>query len=133
MNELLEDVRQFHRLLGGRLSSGFTPAVLAARQRYIDEEFGEVVEAFAEVRAEVERSGPGATARSEAARHLVGELIDLTYVIVGTFVELGIDPEPAWQAVQQANMRKQPSPVGGKAVKPAGWIAPSIPLLELRR
>jgi predicted HAD superfamily Cof-like phosphohydrolase len=63
--------------------------------------------------------------------HLVQELIDLTYVIAGTFVELGIDPEPAWQAVHEANLRKVAAPGGGKAIKPAGWTPPEVPVRPL--
>jgi predicted HAD superfamily Cof-like phosphohydrolase len=118
-------------MIGDRIGGGFTRSVLANRRRYVDEEHREVVEAFAAVRAEVEACGPSEASVSDAARHLAQELVDLTYVIVGTFVELGIDPEPVWRAVHEANMRKQPSPGGGKAVKPPGWLPPDIPLLPM--
>src|SRR5688572_25780361 len=70
-------------------------------------------------------------ANNAAVRHVVQELVDLAYVITGTFLELGIDPEPAWQAVHAANMQKEAAPGGGKAVKPDGWQPPLIPVMPL--
>jgi predicted HAD superfamily Cof-like phosphohydrolase len=75
--------------------------------------------------------GRDASPDSPEVAHLVQELIDLTYVIAGTFVELGIDPEPAWQAVHEANLRKVAAPGGGKAIKPEGWQAPEVPVKPL--
>jgi predicted HAD superfamily Cof-like phosphohydrolase len=52
-------------------------------------------------------------------------------VIAGTFAELGIDPDPAWRAVHEANLRKVAAPGGGKAIKPEGWTPPVVPVLPL--
>lgn len=124
----LEDVRRFHAAIGGRSAEGFTPTVLKARRRFIEEEAQEAIEALADAEGEAARG----EVSLETRRHLVRELIDLTYVIMGTFAELGVDPEPAWHSVHKANMLKHPSPAGGKAIKPAGWRNPEIPLVELR-
>ena len=132
MRQLVEDVAAFHRNIGyddthgRRLDAG----IIRRRLAFIDEEARELHEAMSEA-ACVGESGELAPESVEAA-HLVQELIDLTYVIAGTFLELGIDPEPAWQAVHAANMRKVASPGGGKAVKPAGWQAPLVPVEPLR-
>lgn len=126
---MIEDVRRFHEAVGGRVADGFTPAVLEGRHGFIEEEAREVLDALAEAKNEAHR---GAVAEA-TRRHVIQELIDLAYVIMGAFVELGIDPAPAWKAVQEANMRKAPGENGGKAVKPEGWEPPEIRLVELRR
>ncbi len=127
MNELVRDVADFHRRLGLPVGEGLTPRILARRQALIAEEAAEAIGAMLEAQQAVEASSDTA----EAVRHVVHELIDLTYVIAGTFVELGIDPQPAWDAVHAANLRKKRPADGGKAVKPAGWTAPVVPVLPL--
>jgi len=57
-------------------------------------------------------------------------LIDLIYFVLGTFVEMGVDPAPLFDAVHQANMDKlwdgEPryNPDNGKTLKPPGWVGP---------
>jgi predicted HAD superfamily Cof-like phosphohydrolase len=60
----------------------------------------------------------------------VDALIDALYFILGTFVEMGIQPQPIFDIVQKANMdkvwpdglvHKKPD---GKTIKPEGWQAP---------
>jgi predicted HAD superfamily Cof-like phosphohydrolase len=129
MASWVEDVWRFHEAVGGHTGERFSRAVLRWRRRFIEEEAREAIEALAEAEDEATRG----EVAPETQRHLVSELIDLTYVVMGTFVALGIDPEPAWRAVHEANIRKQPaSTAGGKAVKPPGWEPPKVPLVELR-
>ena len=128
MGGMVEDVRRFHEAVGGRVAEGFTPRVLRSRRRFIEEEAQEALAAL----CEAEDQATLGDVSTEIRRHLVQELIDLTYVIMGTFAELGLDPMPAWRAVHEANMLKEPSPSGGKAIKPAGWQPPEIPLVELK-
>jgi len=131
MRQLVEDVAAFHRKIGyaDNYGRGITAAIIRRRLAYIDEEAREVHEAMAEAACASE-DGDLSMHAPEVA-HLVQELIDLTYVIAGTFVELGIDPEPAWQAVHEANLRKVAAPGGGKAIKPAGWSPPEVPVRPL--
>ena len=59
--------------------------------------------------------------------------MDALYVVLGTFVELGVDPTAVWNAVQEANMKKEPNPDpnGLKALKPSGWEKPRIELVSI--
>jgi len=131
VRSLVEDVARFHDKIGyaetwGR---GFTASVLKRRLSYIEEEATEVREAMLNAIALLDN---GLVANEDAAvRNVVQELVDLAYVVTGTFLELGIDPEPAWQAVHAANMQKEAAPGGGKAVKPEGWQPPLIPVMPL--
>lgn len=64
---------------------------------------------------------------------LVGQvdaLTDMNYFVYGTFTEIGIDPNPIFNIVHQANMSKL-FPDGkphynefGKVIKPDSWVAP---------
>jgi predicted HAD superfamily Cof-like phosphohydrolase len=127
MNQLVEDVTEFHRRLGFPVAEGATAPVLCHRLALIDEEAAEVRAALQDLINSVVEDASSA----EALKHVVHELIDLTYVIAGAFVELGIDPQPAWDAVHMANLQKAAPPDGGKAIKPAGWRSPVIPVVPL--
>jgi predicted HAD superfamily Cof-like phosphohydrolase len=57
-------------------------------------------------------------------------MIDLMYFALGTMVEMGVNPEPLFNIVQEANMNKL-WPDGkpryredGKILKPEGWQPP---------
>ena len=63
-------------------------------------------------------------------------MIDLIYLAVGTLVELGVEPTPLFDIVQQANMSKlwpdgkvHTNPETGKVMKPPTFVRPE-PLLE---
>jgi predicted HAD superfamily Cof-like phosphohydrolase len=130
MKQLVEDVAAFHRKIGyGDHNACISTAVLLRRLAYIDEEAHEVHEAMLEAAALAE--GGRLPLEVPEVAHAVQELIDLTYVIAGTFAELGIDPDPAWRAVHEANLRKVAGPAGGKAVKPPGWTPPDVPVQPL--
>lgn len=75
---------------------------------------------------------------------LVGQgdaLTDALYFVMGSFVELGLDPVPLFEIVQRANMAKL-GPDGKpilresdqKVMKPQGWLPPEPELeKEVRR
>lgn len=57
-------------------------------------------------------------------------LIDMLYFILGTFVEMGLEPSPIFDIVQNCNMKKL-FPDGkphynenNKVIKPEGWVPP---------
>jgi predicted HAD superfamily Cof-like phosphohydrolase len=112
----VEDVLAFHHKMRAPVSAGFGADVIARRAAFIREEAREVQQAF----DELADNAPG------AAEHLAQELVDLVWVTLGAFVELGIVPAPVWKAVRQANMTKEPAPDPGKAIKGSGWEPPSI-------
>jgi predicted HAD superfamily Cof-like phosphohydrolase len=63
-------------------------------------------------------------------------MIDLIYLAIGTLVELGVQPEPLFQIVQNANMSKlwedgkpRLNPETNKVMKPPTFIRPE-PLLQ---
>lgn len=59
---------------------------------------------------------------------MIDALCDLLYVTFGTAVELGIDLDPFFIAVHEANMKKLEGPTreDGKRLKPEGWEPPPI-------
>lgn len=66
----------------------------------------------------------------------VDAIMDSIYLLIGTLVEMGIEPEECFNIVHRANMKKL-FPDGkpryredGKIVKPPGWETPE-PLLEI--
>ncbi|MBY6272936.1 MAG: hypothetical protein CW346_12075 [Bacillaceae bacterium] len=116
-------VLDFHRRFGAYIGKQpeFPPdEVLALRDRLIQEEFDEYREAVAK-------------------RDLVkaaDSLADLTYVVLGTAVALGIDLRPVFAEVHRTNMLKEGGATreDGKILKPPGWEPPQIaPLLENMR
>ena len=54
---------------------------------------------------------------------LVHELADLLYVTYGAIWACGVDPDPVFAEVHDANMRKLDGPrrADGKILKPEGW------------
>lgn len=54
--------------------------------------------------------------------------LDLIYVLLGRLVTLGIDPRPAWDAIQASNLKKTGGETreDGKVLKPEGWTHPDI-------
>lgn len=103
-------VVEFHKAIGATVSNEFSPLDKAAtirRESLISEEYQEVRKAF--------RSGNPAD--------LIHELCDLMYVIMGTFVEMGVNPAHGYRAIHDANMSKVGGPkrADGKQLKPAHW------------
>lgn len=66
----------------------------------------------------------------EALRHgdlvdIAQEGVDVIYIVLGAFVECGLDIQPFWDAIHKANMKKVKGRTA-KAVKPKGWRAPDL-------
>lgn len=64
-------------------------------------------------------------------------LTDATYFVLGSYVEMGIEPQPLLDIVQGANMAKlgaDGKPIiresDGKIMKPEGWVPPEAKLEE---
>ena len=117
-------LEEFHAAVGEavpRVPTVPNAATLELRQRLIEEEFKETLEAFAELRANPEVTG-------EAFAHLMRELTDLLYVTYGTFVACGVDADAVFAEVHRANLHKASGPrrADGKVLKPADWQPPNI-------
>ena len=67
----------------------------------------------------------------------VDALVDTLYFVLGTFAELGVAPNAAFEIVHRANMSKLDSngrnefDVNGKLLKPGSWNGPEAELREL--
>jgi predicted HAD superfamily Cof-like phosphohydrolase len=63
----------------------------------------------------------------------VDGLCDLLYVVFGAFDAFGIDAEPFFQLVHEANMTKANAPkdAHGKVMKPPGFVPPQERIREL--
>ena len=115
-----ERVRQFHRVVGSIDPSVPTPpneAALSLRRTLIEEEQGEVLEAFSRLQA-------ASLEHKESEFHaLVHELTDLLYVTYGALVAFGVEPDGVFAEVHRANMQKATGPrrEDGKQLKPEGW------------
>lgn len=143
------NVREFMAKFQQHIGSapGWPPQeVLDLRVRLIAEEFAEMVEAGGyegdlwiarteETKNDIEiveidgwcheSDEPSEEARKFPA--FIDALIDMVYVILGTFIACGVDPQPIWEAVHAANLRKIPAAdKGAKVLKPAGWVAPDV-------
>ena len=122
---------------------GFPPEdVLKLRIRLIAEEFCELLAAcgFAYDVGVAARSPMTAEyvylfSKEEDRRKVdfpaaVDALADLEYVIHGTSLAFGVNPQPIWEAVQAANMTKAGAPmVNGKITKPEGFKPPDVAAL----
>jgi len=139
---LLDQVKAFHIRYGhliGRHAAVPSDETMRMRLALIAEEFFELM------------SAAEATPIQIGARHVledgfaswlcyhhdvdlpdfVDALGDLLYVIMGTFVVLGVDPEPILAEIHRANMTKIPNGLN-KPTKPEDWTPPDIEG-ELRR
>ena len=122
MHKVQSQVRDFHRAMGLPAPGAVTPLTReGARLRFdlITEEFGEFARAVGD---------PDAPASfvSNVTTDQVDALCDLLYVVYGTAVQMGIDIEPFFELVHEANMKKGPGPMraDGKKLKPDGWQPP---------
>jgi predicted HAD superfamily Cof-like phosphohydrolase len=119
-----ERLEEFHAAIGQpRPLRPSVPdaAILELRQRLIEEEFKETLEAFSELRANPD-------VRGEAFAHLMRELADLLYVTYGTFVACGVNADAVFAEVHRVNMHKTTGPrrADGKVLKPADWQPPNV-------
>jgi predicted HAD superfamily Cof-like phosphohydrolase len=119
-NYYYNEIRKFHKAFGQPAPDEptmLTPERKESRIKWMQEELDEYKEA--------------STIYDE-----IDALIDILYFTVGTLVEHGVKPDPVFDIVQSANMRKLWSDgkprfreEDGKIMKPPGWYAPE-PLIE---
>lgn len=114
-SRFVADVREFHRATGTPVCDA--PAFpcedrVRLRERLIDEEYGETIEAIR--RGDLIGTADG--------------LADLIYVCIGAALEFGIDLDAVWDEVHRSNMAKAAGPrrADGKILKPEGWQPPNI-------
>ena len=118
MLDVQRDVLAFHRRFkhpAPPSPTGPTPRLAMFRARLLREELVEVLEVL--------HHHDTYDGKTKALGKLAAELCDLIYVTVGTAVALGIDLQPHWDAIQAANLTKEPNGTD-KPTKPAGWQAP---------
>lgn len=117
---MFTDVQDFHE--HGQLPCPETPNLynvreLVFRMKLIREEFQETIDCSENI--------VFSNNTQEYWAKLFGELTDMMYVILGTFVTFGIDPEPFWDAIHAANMDKFRNGLrlreDGKVLKPDDW------------
>lgn len=135
-----KDVREFMSAIGQPLPKevGWPDrATLRLRLRLLAEELAELAEAcgyrynfyIADDHYHPIYSSQNVTdpAIQPSMAAVADSLVDLEYVLLGTYHAFGLDSEPLWQEVHTANMKKVGGPVvDGKQEKPEGWRAPDI-------
>lgn len=111
-NDWQRKVLEFHEAMG--IPRGNGPAIRRGelRNRLLDEECAETIEAI--------KQGDIVGA--------IDGLCDLVYVALGTAIEFGIDLDPFFAEVHRSNMEKLGGSVreDGKILKPTGWQPPRI-------
>lgn len=160
-NPYFNKVRDFHQLMNGELQTtpiAYKHQEVLYRAGFKLEEIVEFLHAASENDSEfqcgvqslhraldqavekVARSGPATI----SLRDQVDALLDLLYFTYGSFVKIGVDPDPIFDLVHAANMGKifpdgKPhfDPLTQKILKPADWeerFAPEEKIrLELER
>jgi len=114
MKRAQEQVEEFHRAMdspnGDRAAPGFSRVEL--RMKLIRDEVKELFDAIA-LNDFVEA---------------VDALADISYVVIGTAAEWGVDLAPIWDEVHRSNMAKKGGEkrADGKILKPPGWTPPDI-------
>lgn len=157
-----EEVRQFHETFGHPEASTPQPleldraikrSVWTAEEAVVEflhqsarseSEFLEAVATFQQGFEQAVQKSLQDTPPTNDVERLVGQgdaLTDALYFVMGSFVELGLDPVPLFEIVQRANMAKL-GPDGkpilrasdNKVMKPEGWKPPEPELeAEVRR
>lgn len=109
-----DDVRAFHKKFGHSAPDRPTEplsGLVEQRKRLLREELNELCDAL----------------DSGQLDAILGEVIDVVYVALGTAVACGLRVDRAWAKVHFANMSKYPNPEpGGKPLKPEGWEKPDL-------
>ena len=130
-------VREFHVATGNPAPKKLSldDVRLELRAKLILEEAFETIEAMG-FEVEVIRSQIGQHIRVTRIGdpdwvEVIDGLCDLTYVTIGTAVEMGLELLPFFHAVHHSNMKKIGGPVreDGKSLKPPGWKPPPIRFL----
>ena len=111
-----QKIKEFHVTMGAAAPDRPTmpsAELLDLRKTLIREEYNEVNEQFDKL---ISGEETDMTA-------LVHELTDLLYVAYGAIWACGVDPDPVFAEVHDANMRKLDGPrrADGKILKPEGW------------
>lgn len=142
-NHVREFMQKFSQHIGD--TPGWPPReVLDLRVKLMAEEFAEMLEAGGYAgNFWIGRSTPESREHASYVTHwhhhpvdvertvdfpaFIDALLDLEYVILGTHVACGVDPQPIWERVHASNMAKQPAADKfSKITKPDGWQAPDI-------
>ncbi|MBX3059045.1 MAG: hypothetical protein KF770_21465 [Anaerolineae bacterium] len=112
-----EKIVEFHAALEATPTAPTIPHpdTLSLRRTLIEEEYQEVMAAFATLHGELHTAVD--------LTPLAHELADLLYVVYGTFATLGINADAVYAEVHRANMEKLSGPrrADGKLLKPPGW------------
>ena len=111
-----QKIKDFHVTMGGVAPDTPTmpdKGLLDLRKTLIREEYNEVNEQFDKL----------INGESDDMTSLIHELTDLLYVAYGAIWACGVDPDPVFEEVHSANMRKLDGPrrADGKVLKPEGW------------
>ena len=116
-------VADFHRAIGEATPD--RPQVpgldrLELRETLLREEFAEVLEQLARLRALADHGTPAGLGDVAAVAH---ELADLLYVTYGALLALGVPADAVFAEVHRANLAKASGPrrEDGKQLKPEGW------------
>ncbi len=104
MSDLYKDVRDFHEKFDHPVDE-FPMVDVEFRIALINEECDELIQAL----------------KDQQIGAIMGEAVDLIYVVIGTLVALGLPFMSMWKIVHRANMTKEKNPEGGKPIKPKGW------------
>jgi predicted HAD superfamily Cof-like phosphohydrolase len=102
-------IREFHRAFGQPIyGQPFMPDIkrVTLRERLIREEFEEVMEEFALIRAHQSRGYRSAREVYEDIARLAKELADVEVVVQGTALEFGIPLDRVYAEVHRSNMSK---------------------------
>lgn len=124
------DVTRFHLAMGLPVANEVTiisKKEFDDRVKFLKEELQELEDAAAELYDNPASPWPHQTSLG----HIFDALIDLTYVAIGTAVQMGFPWQEGWDLVQDANMKKLPGEDDGKGHKlgirkPEGWRPPDI-------
>ena len=103
MTAVIDKVAEFHDAFGCEVGAPISHRLMKLRVALIYEELKEFVEASNTILTHIEQ---GAGVQPVPLGNLVKELADLTYVVYGTAVALGIDLDGAIDAVHESNMSK---------------------------
>ncbi|APU89020.1 HAD hydrolase-like protein [Virus Rctr197k] len=139
MNPFQAAVRDFHRVMDApapdRPKLDLSTYRFELRAKLILEEALEFIDAcgcFAEVTPDDDDDGHYMTVdgphETPNWSEMIDALCDIMYVTVGAAIEMGIDLQPFFDLVHEANMKKAAGPVreDGKKLKPPGWQPPDI-------
>lgn len=139
----LADVRLFHTEFGHPAPDAPTPITYdraVKRGRWVIDEGHELIDDTEQVEAGM---AEGKLDEADLIAVQVDASLDQIYFGLGTVVELGLDLDPFWEIVQEANMAKRHLIDGqlvavvredGKVIKPEGWEDPHEKIVaEVRR